>query len=214
MKHAQFSVDYPDRLVHPLQRGMMRDSPVDRAELLMWSPTADATTLFWFDGDRDAADALVSGVDSLVRAHFVEGAEGTYGFLHQRDYEFADPLLGVVADARVIFLPPVVFHATGSVRFEAVGEVSALSAFYDDIAALGDLTVERVKPFDRRRSPSQLTDRQRAALETAVSAGYYEIPREGSVADVADALDCSTSTAGELLRKAEATVLREFVGSR
>ncbi|NNC24743.1 bacterio-opsin activator, partial [Salinisphaera sp. USBA-960] len=72
---------------------------------------------------------------------------------------------------------------------------------------------ERVRPFDRRRSSSQLTDRQRAALETAVATGYYEIPREGSVADVADALDCSTSTAGELLRKSEATVLREFVDS-
>lgn len=133
---------------------MMRDSSVDRAELLTWSPTADVTTLSWFDGDRDAVDALVSGVNSLVRVHFVEGVKGTYGFLHQRDYEFVDPLLGVIADSWAIFLPSVMFHVTGSVWFEAVGEVSASSAPYDDIAAPGDPTVERVQPFDRRRSPS------------------------------------------------------------
>ncbi|NHN49676.1 bacterio-opsin activator [Halostella sp. JP-L12] len=210
MKRIRFSVTYPDRLTHPLHRRVTEDDAVSRAELLMWSPTADATTLLWCDGDRDATERVVGAVDSLVTANFVRDADGIYAFLSQDDYEFAAPILEAVAGADVIFLPPVVFRSSGAVAFEAVGEAASLSAFHDDLAEIGALTIERVREFERERSPSRLTDRQRAALEAAVSAGYYNVPRDGSLADVADALDCSTSTAGELVRKAEAAVIRTY----
>jgi hypothetical protein len=211
MKRVQFSVSYPDRFVHPLHRRVTGDTPITRAELLMWSPTADATTLFWCDGDRAATERALADVGSLVESSFVEEAEGTYAFLRQEAYEFPAALLETIAHSRVIFLPPVVFLETGAVRFEAVGEAAALGAFHDDLSELGDLSIERVHAFERQRAPSRLTDRQRAALEAAVAAGYYAVPREGSVADVAAALDCSRSTAGELLRKAEASVIEAFV---
>jgi predicted DNA binding protein len=212
MKRIQFAVTYPERFRHPLQRRIGSASSVTRAELLMWSPTADATTLFWFDGDRAATEATIAGIDSLLVSRFVEDTDGTYAFLQQGRYEFPDPVLEVIADARAIFLPPVVFRESGAVQFEAVGEAAALSHFHESLSDLGDLSIERVQPFERRPAASPLTDRQQAALEAAVAAGYYEIPREGSVSDVAAALDCSASTAGELVRKAEAAVLGEYVG--
>ncbi|NEU56225.1 helix-turn-helix domain-containing protein [Halorussus sp. MSC15.2] len=214
MKRVQLSVSYPDRFVHPIQRRIVSDLPITRAELLMWSPTEDATTLLWCDGDRDATAQAVADVESLVASNFVEDADGTYAFLRQDDYEFPAVLLELVADARVIFLPPVTFLETGDVQFEAVGESEALGAFHEELSALGDLTVERVREFERRDSPSRLTDRQRAALDAAVSVGYYDVPRNGTVADVADALDCSSSTAGELLRKAEAAVISDYTETR
>lgn len=214
MKRVQFSVTYPERLVHPLHRRIIDGSALTRAELLMWSPTEDATTLLWCDGDRDATERAIESIDSLLASNLVADAEGTYAFLRQADYEFSAALLDTVADARVIFLPPVVFLDTGAVQFEAVGEASGLSALHEDLSELGDLAVERVHEFERKRSPSRLTDRQAAALEAAVSVGYYEVPRNGTVADIASVLDCSTSTAGELVRKAEAAVIRDFVEIR
>lgn len=208
MKRVQFSVGFPDRVVHPLHEQVVAETPVARAELVMWSPTAEATALVWCDGDRAATEAAVSTVDSLLARAFVEGPDGTYAFLQQEGYEFAPALLDLVAASRVIFLPPVVFRETGAVRFEAAGVRESLGAFHESLAELGDVTVEAVHEFERRTAPSRLTERQRAALETGVSVGYYEVPREGSVTDVADALDCSRSTAGELLRKAEAAVIR------
>ena len=210
MKRVRFSIRYPDEFVHPIHRRVAAATPITRAELLAWSPTADATTLFWCDGDRAAAESAVAGVDSLVASHLVEEDGGTYAFLRQDDYEFPAALLETIADARVVFLPPVAFLDTGDVRFEAVGESTALSAFHKELSALGELTVERVREFERRASPSRLTDRQRAALEAAVAVGYYEVPRDGTVADVAAALGCSSSTAGELLRKAEAAVITDY----
>jgi len=214
MKRVQFSVTYPDRFVHPLQRRLVEMTPISRAELLMWSPTDDATTLFWCDGDREATEQLVTGLDSLLGHTAIDVSDGTCLFLRQADYEFAPALLETVADAAVIFLPPVVFLETGEVQFEAAGESAALSTFYEDLSDLGVVTVEQVHAFERRSTPSALTDRQRAALEAAVSVGYYEVPRNGTVADVAAVLECSSSTAGELLRKAEAAVVTGFLERR
>lgn len=214
MKRIQFSATYPERFVHPLHRKIVQETPIRRAELLMWTPTEDATTLFWCDGDRDATRTVVDEIDSLVVSRLVEETDGTYAFLQQDEYEFSAALLDTIVSSRVIFLPPVVFLDTGDVQFEAVGEAPALSTFYDDLSELAELTIEQVHEFEREQSPSCLTDRQRAALDTAVSVGYYELPREGTVSDIAHALDCSTSTAGELVRKAEAAVVQNYIETR
>nr|WP_244256764.1 helix-turn-helix domain-containing protein [Halomicrobium sp. IBSBa] len=211
MKRIQFSVTYPDRLRHPLQRHLEDDEALTRAELLLWSPTADATTLCWFDGEPAAAERAVATIDSIETANHVRDGDGTYVFLQQDGFEFPDVVLDLIADAAVIFRPPVVFRDDGTISFEAVGETSALSAFHDALASVGDLAIERVRSFDRASRPSQLTDRQRAAIEAAVAVGYYEIPREGTIEDVAARLDCATSTAGELVRKAEAAVVEGVV---
>ena len=210
MKRIQFSATYPAELTHPLHRRITDGSAIGRAELLMWSPTADATTLFWVDGDREATRGVIDGIDSLVVSNLVPEVEGTYAFLQQDAYEFPTAVLDTIANAQVIFLPPVAFLDTGVVEFEAVGEAAALSSFYDELSELADVTIRQVHEFERERSSSRLTERQRAALDAAMSVGYYEVPRDGTVSDVAEALDCSTSTAGELLRKAEAAVLREY----
>lgn len=54
-----------------------------------------------------------------------------------------------------------------------------------------------------------LTDRQREILETAYELGYFDVPRNGSTADVADSLDLDPSTVAEHLQRAE----RNLVGT-
>jgi len=210
MKRIRFSAAYPARLLHPLHHAIVEDSPIHRIELLMWSPTADPRTLLWCAGDRDATSAVIEAVDTRLGSEIVAAEDGTYVFLQQADYEFATPLLEVLATSQVIFVPPVIFLDTGTVEFEAVGEAQALSSFHDDLGDLADLAIDRVQAFERRHASSALTERQGDALEAAVSVGYYEVPRTGTLAEVAAVLDCSTSTAGELVRKAEAAVIQEY----
>ncbi|MFB6252907.1 MAG: helix-turn-helix domain-containing protein [Halobellus sp.] len=214
MKRVQFSITYPEGLRHPIHREILGSGPISRAELLMWSPTAEATTLFRFDGDPPAVEAALTTIDSLTTSAVVADRNGTYAFLRQDAYEFAASILDAVADAAVIFVPPVVFEAESEVRFEAVGETAAVGDFHDVLSTLGDLDICRVHDFERVHSPDGLTDRQLAALEAAVETGYYAIPRRGSVADVAAELDCAASTAGELLRKAEAAVVHRHVDTQ
>jgi predicted DNA binding protein len=208
MKRITCTVSYPSTLQHPLHAHVMGDGPLSRAVLLLWSPTADATTLLWCDGDRAATAAAVDAVDSVVARSFVTGDDGTYVFLRQDTYEFADALLETIAAVDVVFVPPVVFVETGDVRFEAVGDSEGLSRLCDRLGELGAVTIEQVRDFRYRQSQSLLPARQRAALDAAVDVGYYEIPRTGAIEDLATELDCATSTAGELLRKAESAVVR------
>lgn len=47
-----------------------------------------------------------------------------------------------------------------------------------------------------------LTDKQEVVLAEAVNVGYFEIPRQGSLAEVAEKLDISEQAASERLRRA------------
>lgn len=53
-----------------------------------------------------------------------------------------------------------------------------------------------------------LTAKQRTALLTAVESGYYDVPREAELADVASELDVSTQSVSERLRRGVSTFVR------
>jgi len=213
MKQVTFTARYPSELAHPMHRALMDSEALSRAELLMWGPTETVTTLFWYDGPKAAVRELLTAVDSIERSALVAADDGTYGFLAQREYELATSILDLVAEAQLIFLPPVTFLDSGRVRFRAVGEGAALSEFYAALSEVLETGIERVQPFRRGESTGRLTDRQQEALAAAVEVGYYEVPRTGDTEAVAAALDCEPSTAGELLRKAEAAVVIDSVSS-
>lgn len=56
-----------------------------------------------------------------------------------------------------------------------------------------------------------LTERQREVLQTAVREGYFEVPRESSLEEVADELGVDKSTASGVLRRGEGRVLKRFL---
>jgi predicted DNA binding protein len=181
-------------------------------ELLVWGPTAAVTSLAWYDGGRAAVRSLLDTIDSVEAKTLVERDGGTYAFTVQAGFELDPNVMDIVERAHVAFVPPIIFEANGDARFEAVGEQSSLSAFYDALAAEIPVQIEHVQDFHRQRSPPGLTDRQLTVLETAVAIGYYDVPRSGNLEAIATELGCAPSTAGELLRKAERAVLTEFVG--
>ncbi|WP_267905122.1 helix-turn-helix domain-containing protein [Halorussus halophilus] len=58
---------------------------------------------------------------------------------------------------------------------------------------------------------SELTERQRSAMETAYYAGFFEWPRDSSGEDVADVLDVSAPTFHQHLRVGERKLLGTFL---
>jgi hypothetical protein len=211
VKRVSLSATYPPESAHPIHRGIEASDAVSRAELLLWGPTEAVTTLVRYDAAPDAVRELLDRVDSLTAASLLPEDGGTYVFSRQTDFELPESVLDLVGRSKVAFPPPVVFLAGGEVRFEAVGDPEDLSEFHERLSEPLDVRIERVGGFRRGPDPATLTDRQRAALETAAAVGYYDVPRTGTVADVAARLTCATSTAGELLRKAESRVLLDYV---
>jgi hypothetical protein len=207
VRRVSFRTSYPPDRRHALHSEVVARDGVSRADLLVWGPVGAATQFQWFDADPAVAGALLDAVPEVDHRRLVAGDGGTYAFTRQSGFGFDPGLLDVVAAADVAFLPPVSFLGDGTAAFDAVGERERLSALHDALAEYADVEIEAVRDFHRGGAPASLTARQREALEAAAAVGYYEVPREGSVADVAARLDCSRSTAGELLRKAEARVV-------
>lgn len=58
-----------------------------------------------------------------------------------------------------------------------------------------------------------LTDRQRAVLVAALHAGYFDIPRSASLAELAETLDISGNAASERLRRGMETLVENTVGA-
>ncbi|WP_368411824.1 helix-turn-helix domain-containing protein [Haladaptatus halobius] len=75
-----------------------------------------------------------------------------------------------------------------------------------------DIEIERVSEYGSEdRLSSALTERQREILKVAVEQGYYEVPRQATIRDIADAMELSQATVGEYLQKIEARVLSASV---
>lgn len=70
--------------------------------------------------------------------------------------------------------------------------------------------VHRHEPGTEQRF-QELTDRQQEVLQTAVEAGYYQLPREATHQDIADELDCSKSVVGQHLRRVESALVSSVI---
>ena len=92
-------------------------------------------------------------------------------------------------------------------------------AFFDALeAAVGccaQLEIRRLTEAAASDAPlvtDGLSPEQREALRAAIDHGYYETPREVDVGELADRLDVPRSTLNHRLRRAEAHVMKQYVG--
>lgn len=123
----------------------------------------------------------------------------------EEDRRFADAF----AQPGLLVLMPVEYRSDGTVRVSAVGPAAAVQAAVDAVPDKMGIDVQQVGEYRAGRLDErlELTPRQFEAVRVAVEVGYYRSPREATLEAVAEGLDCGTGTAGELLRRAERTVM-------
>lgn len=74
--------------------------------------------------------------------------------------------------------------------------------------------LQRLTRHDEAEPPGDgLTDQQREALRIAYERGYFEIPREASLKEIAAELDIAASSVSERLRRAQTELLEETVAT-
>ena len=89
-------------------------------------------------------------------------------------------------------------------QFETIGTALDASGYEYELLSV----------VEGRNPETLLTDRQRECLTVAFREGYFQVPRECTLEDVADAIGVDKSTASETLRRGSARVLEWFlVGS-
>lgn len=112
-------------------------------------------------------------------------------------------------------LPPEfpIIVENGEMEFDITAtreQFEAFGATLDDTGRQYDL-VTLVHTDER---DALLTDRQRECLTVAQRRGYFEVPRECTLAELADALGVDKSTASETIRRGTARVVEQFLVNR
>jgi len=98
----------------------------------------------------------------------------------------------------------------GWYEFDLTGtreELDHLRGILDDLGVPYELR----SLVSSEESDQLLTGRQREILEAAVHMGYFEVPRECTLEDVAQRLDVDKSTASTVIRRGESRIVKWFV---
>jgi predicted DNA binding protein len=216
---------------HPMHGFVVRREGFSRARLVAEGesrsdrldaddgPDGPQALLFHIEGtdpDREAYAAALSDVESVTDFALDRRHDVLYAYVLEHRSPFDRRLTATFSRLDLVVVPPVDFVADGSIRLTVVGRADAVQSAVTAVPPAIDTDVRRVGEFETgvvaSSNTAGLTTRQREAVEAAVDVGYYGSPREGDVGAVATALGCSTGTAAEHLRKAEARVMRTLVG--
>lgn len=220
MKSLRLRLELDEATVHPMHEFVCRRDDFTRTRLLHWNPDVGRSNslVFHVEGsDPDAyADALAD-VDEIDTFHLsVRDAGSFYVYVREQQTEADARLVGAFSSGDLLVVPPIEYRSDGSMVFSLVGTAEAIQTAVDRTPDGIDVDVLRITEYDAEAVDPMLrvTPRQREAVAVAVEVGYYGATREGSVADVAESLDCSTATAAEHLRKAEAEIMSRAVDQR
>ncbi len=209
-------------MLHPMQRLIRDEDVVVRDELRTWNfATGGAVeyALFYVEvTDYERYVAELESVDSIREYAITEvdrdGERVSFYLYVCQEPREADLLFRRAFTAlNLVVVPPIVYDEEAAMRVQIVGAGADLGRLLENVPDEIETTVHEIGAYDHRYGSlaGVLTDRQYEALAVAVGCGYYDVPRTGSLADVAEALECATSTVSDHLRKAEAAVVRRAV---
>lgn len=203
--------------IHPMYDILANADFVDRATALQWSFTAEAQALLhYIEGDVEAFRSATADIPEVIDTEMVPaGEEAFYTVVKGEMTEGMADLFDAIIDVTAIPVPPIEYHPDGTVSFTLVGPADEIQTAIERVPEPVQVSIEEVGGMMAVPGLAEtlLSTRQRETLDAALELGYYDIPREASHEDVADAVGCAPSTAAEHLRKAESKVL-DAVGTR
>jgi hypothetical protein len=220
MRYLTCRLAFSEDAIHPMHAALAASDAPDRDLLWQWDHGGPGDDVYLFSIDSDEVGRYERALEETpLVSDFERTTTETgrhYVYVRQTNRPVDDDLLGALSAAGVLVVPPVEFAADATATMTVVGDPDALQDVVDGVPNVVSVAVERLGEFSGHpgRFDPALTARQTEAVDAAVRVGYFETPRSGSVADVADELDCSTGTAGEHLRKAQSKVMRSLVRSR
>jgi len=217
VKYLDATLDLPQEMRHPIEEFLRESDSVERIEILAWNVTQGPVeyVLTRVDGAIEPYRERIESMEFIRDATLSRIDEASFYVYACQETREPDELWRQAFDRRnLVVVPPIVYDDAGA-GMTIVGVPEDLRALLADLPDSIDVTVEEISDYDRRHATvaSGITDRQLEVVETAAELGYYAVPREATLRDVATALDCSESTVSDLLRKAESSVMRRLVGA-
>ena len=125
-------------------------------------------------------------------------------------YETTDTALYDFAELSSLTIEFPVDVRNGWYEFDLTGTREELDEL-QDVLEDSPLAYELLSLVDGTDMEELLTTRQREILETAVRMGYFEVPRDCTLAELADELTVDKSTVSTVLRRGEAQLIKSFI---
>lgn len=195
---------------------LVEQDSIQRAHLRHWnfSNPEYVTTLLHIVGNiEEGREEYLAALDTVetIQGYDVTPVDDRsfYVYIRESAHGFASHLRALLTDTELLIVPPIEYGTDGKILFEIAGEQDALQGLVANLPDYLSVSVNRLGEYDayRESQVTALTDRQEEVLDVAWERGYYEIPRQANVRDVADEVGCSKSTAADHLRKAEARLV-------
>lgn len=211
MKYVTVSLSAGAADRHPMHQYVVETDGF-RASKLVASTVLEGrhTALFHVDGwPPEPYEDSLAAVDTVIEYAIARQSDETFAVYVREDLRDRDrELTEALGRQGLVTLLPVTYDADGTVTLTLVGPSETIQTALDE-APDATLTIREIGSYHARRigGRSDLTDRQAEAVAAAVDLGYYDDPRDSSVADVGDAIGCAPGTAAEHLRRAERTVM-------
>lgn len=215
MRYVTFVLIPPDGGLHPSDQRLADDPEVTRMALHNISLLADGTavTLYQLDGDAEHIDAILADSPEVIAHNVSQTGDSVHAYIHFETSDTVAALLQIPHEYEILLDTPIEYTRRGGLRMTVVGEEETIRQTIGVVPESVRLKLEETGEYEpsARRLFAQLTPRQQETLRAAVDAGYYEVPRRATHADVAATLDRTGGTVGEHLRKIEAAVLTAIV---
>lgn len=216
MRHVTFVVVPDEGGLHPAADELEATPSISRDTILHLNLLNDGTAvaLDHHRGDPEVLRRILTDCPDIIRFDVTEGEDGLEAYIHFHPNEAAAALLWLTNEFELIVETPIEpADESGAIRVGIIGADDVVQRAIDYVPDNVRLELERLSDYKpgSKELMAMLTDRQREILATAVEVGYYDVPRRATHQNIADALDLSTTTVGEHLRKIEAKLLSDIV---
>ncbi len=212
MRYFDFTISPEDGAIHPADK-LIADQPgVTRDALMHVNSLGDGTgvLLYRICGDPESVTEVIDESNQVLAWDVLDVQDDVFHlYLHIPPGQPAGGLMALAQKYALIIDTPLKYTDQGGLRTTIVGTHEMLRKALGETPDGVRFAVEQAGQYspDREDILSILTERQHEVFETAISEGYYEIPREATHEDISNALGCAPSTVDEHLRKAESRVL-------
>jgi hypothetical protein len=217
MRYFDFTISPEDGAIHPADKLIADQPDVTRDALMHINSLGDGTgvLLYRIYGDPESLTAVIDESNQVLAWDVLDVQDDVFHlYLHVPPGQPAGGLMALAQKYALIIDTPLKYTDQGGLRTTIVGTHEMLRKALEETPDGVRFAVEQAGQYspDREDILSILTERQHEVFETAISEGYYEIPREATHEDIANALGCAPSTVDEHLRKAESRVLSALMG--
>ena len=198
---------------HPGDKALREEPTITQESIPHITLLNDGTVIMMYQlrGDLERAKELLDASPVAISCG-VAGTDRGLVYVHSGAVDPGKSLLLVSHQYKVILNTPLEYTSEGNLRVTLIGESEPLQRALAVLADSFEVQLEKTGEYrpGLRDLGWLLTDRQRQILQVAVEQGYYEVPRQATIQDIANETELSVATVGEHLQKVEGKVLSQI----